>query len=109
MLISAFSSILKYPITTQSLTIHHSSLVRQTLGVQCFMCGECALPNEPHEFCSKCNLACYCSVDCQKRHWKWRHKRECRPKDSFALGDYACLGEFLSIRRPSYHSHGRLD
>ena len=61
------------------------------------------------EFCSKCNLACYCSVDCQKRHWKWRHKRECRPKDSFALGDYACLGKFLSIRRPSYHSHGQLD
>ena len=91
-----FPSILKYPIYTQTLTIHHHhSLVPQTLGVQCFMCGECALPNEPHEFCSKCNLACYCSVDCQKRHWKWRHKRECRPKDSFALGDYACLGKFL--------------
>lgn len=63
----------------------------QTLGVQCYMCGECALPHEPHEFCSKCNLACYCSRDCQKQHWKWRHKRECRPKEDFKPGDYACL------------------
>ena len=55
------------------------------------MCGECALPHEPHEFCSKCHLACYCSRDCQKQHWKWRHKRECRPKEDFKPGDYACL------------------
>jgi hypothetical protein len=38
--------------------------------------------------CSKCKVATYCTPICQKRHWKYQHKAECRPciTDTHLLG-----------------------
>lgn len=29
--------------------------------------------------CSRCNLACYCSAECQKKAWKDGHREKCKP------------------------------
>ena len=60
----------------------------------CANCGasEGTVPGSPiHKPCSRCKITYYCSVRCQKQHWKWRHKRECRHREDFKPGDYACL------------------
>ena len=33
--------------------------------------------DKPHKPCSKCKVAYYCSVLCQKQHWKEGHKQQC--------------------------------
>jgi len=40
---------------------------------QCFICGE---NNLPLKKCSRCRIAVYCSVECQKKDWMW-HKLNC--------------------------------
>ena len=32
----------------------------------------------PTKRCSKCHCSFYCSVECQKRHWRQEHKADCR-------------------------------
>jgi len=43
-------------------------------GPRCGGCGKILL--QPR-WCSRCNKSAYCSVDCQKIHWKRSHKRQC--------------------------------
>jgi hypothetical protein len=53
----------------------------QRLGdplLPCKTCGKCALGCKMHR-CGKCKQIRYCSVDCQKKHWKRGHKAECKP------------------------------
>ena len=38
-------------------------------------CGFCNL--EPNFRCTKCKLMCYCSKECQLKHWK-THKKLCK-------------------------------
>ena len=52
----------------------------------CSWCGakEGSLPGIPrHKACGQCNITFYCSVGCQKKHWKeGGHKRNClSPED----------------------------
>ena len=42
-------------------------------------CDQCEKRN-PSKRCSRCHLTYYCSVDCQKLHWK-THKGDCIPVD----------------------------
>jgi hypothetical protein len=36
----------------------------------CFKCGKEGTPTSPLSRCSKCQVAAYCSRDCQLAHWK---------------------------------------
>ena len=45
-------------------------------GPQCVQCSAFLLVAQT---CSRCKKAVYCSVDCQRVHWRSGHKRECRP------------------------------
>lgn len=47
------------------------------LHIECETCGK---PNPPKR-CSRCHLTFYCSVDCQRQHWRVEHKGDCRPID----------------------------
>jgi Tfp pilus assembly protein PilF len=43
-------------------------------------CGSCGKLVGNTLQCSQCKSTCYCSLDCQKAHWKGGgHKHECRP------------------------------
>ena len=42
-------------------------------------CDQCE-KSDPSKRCSRCHLTYYCSVDCQKLHWKI-HKVDCTPVD----------------------------
>ena len=44
----------------------------------CACCQKCALGYKLHR-CSRCKRAHYCSRECQSKHWKRGHKRECKP------------------------------
>lgn len=41
-------------------------------------CGNCGINNKNQNLktCSRCKKCCYCSIDCQKKHWIL-HKQEC--------------------------------
>ncbi|KAF5362620.1 hypothetical protein D9758_009604 [Tetrapyrgos nigripes] len=60
----------------------------------CFQCGkdEVALKN-----CSRCQVARYCSTECQKMHWP-THKQQCQP---FSTSNTVVL-------KPSYNNLGHL-
>ena len=51
----------------------------------CANCGasEGTVPGSPiHKPCSRCKITYYCSVRCQKQHWKMGgHKKRCVPKE----------------------------
>ena len=42
-------------------------------------CKNCRKEANDHRRCSACNQAHYCSIDCQKAHWK-EHKKFCRER-----------------------------
>ena len=42
-------------------------------------CAYCGLPNPLHR-CSACHKEYYCNRDCQVKHWKVEHKRECKTR-----------------------------
>ena len=42
----------------------------------------------PYKNCSACRAVCYCTRECQKKHWK-AHKRECATLAAGADGDDA--------------------
>jgi len=45
------------------------------------LCSNCQSPEGQalkHKICSACKQAFYCSVDCQRNHWKSGHKVECK-------------------------------
>ena len=44
---------------------------------RCFQCGKRATTGTKFKVCSGCEIAAYCSVACQKKHWK-RHKEACK-------------------------------
>ncbi len=46
------------------------------------ICRICAKEGEGYKCCSKCTCVYYCSVDCQRKHWKeYGHKEECKKLD----------------------------
>ena len=45
--------------------------------MQCFGCGRARRLQESFRACSRCKVARYCCKDCQKKHWKEGHKKEC--------------------------------
>ena len=45
----------------------------------CDGCNKLKLADKPGlmKDCSQCKMACYCSVECQRKHWKNGHKEDC--------------------------------
>lgn len=43
-------------------------------GMSCSWCGG----GENLKKCQKCHLSSYCSIACQRNHWRQSHKQECR-------------------------------
>lgn len=41
------------------------------------ICSGCLTYGEGFKKCANCKLICYCSKNCQKKHWKAGHKKEC--------------------------------
>lgn len=44
------------------------------------ICFFCSKEVENRKYCSRCKKACYCSVECQTKHWP-KHKSKCQPID----------------------------
>ena len=42
------------------------------------ICAQCGLLHNPKK-CSRRKMIAYCSIDCQKIHWKNLHKDQCKP------------------------------
>lgn len=73
-------------------------------------CSKChVIEGEPKTFrrCSRCGYALYCSVDCQKAHWR-EHKKMCRPRTEFQTGNSGiddkliqefCLQNFVDVTK----------
>ena len=45
---------------------------------QCSGCGRARALQEKFRACSRCEKTRYCSKECQKKHWKGQHKKECK-------------------------------
>lgn len=50
------------------------------------VCVQCLIHNNSLMRCSRCHTVAYCSVACQKTHWKTTHKAQCIPKTSSSKG-----------------------
>jgi len=55
----------------------------QTLLHQCSApnCDELDPTGKEFKRCAKCHAVIYCSIECQRHHWKNGHKKHCIPKD----------------------------
>ncbi len=47
-------------------------------GRQCGMCGALEPPGDKFKKCGGCRVVHYCSLICQKKHWKAEHKAVCK-------------------------------
>jgi hypothetical protein len=43
------------------------------------ICTNTASEDKPFKLCAKCNMAAYCSRECQVEDWAKRHKQTCKP------------------------------
>ena len=49
-------------------------------------CWQCGTAFNPHlKKCGRCGKAYYCSKNCQKKHWKSGHKRNCQPPQPISI------------------------
>ena len=65
-----------------------SKLYHERKNVKCWWCDpspstttsaeHVAMAIEGLKRCAACRTACYCSKDCQEKHWKKEHKRSCK-------------------------------
>lgn len=57
--------------------------------------------------CERCGYTWYCTIDCQRKAWKERHQRECRPAGQLKPGDMVCVPRRL-VRAGATSNHGFL-
>jgi hypothetical protein len=82
-----------------------NELVDAFCSIAHFMCANCGLiatQSLKMKSCSKCHSVYYCSCDCQLRHWKKMHKKECNNDHvkhirDIAVGHLSGLLEYVSI------------
>ena len=77
---------------------------------QCASC-QAPLPSSSVKRCSRCKVKHYCSVKCQRIHWKDRHRRECTETCCFWVLPGACaiermLERALTVRAPASEARG---
>jgi MYND finger len=57
-------------------------------------CAACAAPPAAGARllkCNRCGLAAYCNKECQRAHWRAKHKEQCTPADDLHEGDFVRL------------------
>ena len=62
---------------TLSYQIAKAEKYRLPLLQECALCHIFETVNDKFKCCSKCKVPFYCSVNCQRRHWKTHHKVAC--------------------------------
>jgi len=51
----------------------------ENMRYACAACGEIEdLTKSPLRRCAGCKITRYCSVECQRKHWRKRHKKDCK-------------------------------
>ena len=68
------TAIVKYSKMSSTGRIFSMSISDMRKEIECDMCQK----SNPSKRCSQCHTSFYCSVDCQKSHWK-THKEDCIP------------------------------
>lgn len=79
--------------------------IQQCIG--CFQCGKGIAsvgadnklqqsPDFPKHQCSKCSVARYCNVDCQRKAWRTIHKEECAMYCQNRDAGHFCVAECLN-------------
>ncbi|ORY50920.1 hypothetical protein BCR33DRAFT_712878, partial [Rhizoclosmatium globosum] len=81
--------------------VFHSTLGspsrKNILGSSCSKCGDCRSKDQsPLKKCDRCEVEYYCSRNCQVMDWKLGHKRHCRQKGEYRLGDKVQLHGFMT-------------
>jgi len=65
-------------------------------------CPMCFKPAENR--CSKCKSVWYCSVACQKAHWKKSHKKACKPNPGLYQFNVS-VSQFRSLPESAFEGH----
>ena len=66
----------------------HDTRPMSSGDAECSGCGAFAQVKR----CGRCRSACYCSVECQRKHWK-QHKPVCVPSDAAPIAQVPRAGE----------------
>lgn len=60
-------------------------------------CTACDATDRDTKICERCRRVCYCSRECQRNHWRARHKGDCQPREARV----AQVLELANGRRPT--------
>ncbi|CEM16464.1 unnamed protein product [Vitrella brassicaformis CCMP3155] len=85
--------------------VHRSPSAAYPSPKRCGMCLK-SPPDVPSLFdCGQCGLISYCSKECQRQHWRAKHKEVCQKAKKFAdLPRYR-----LGYKNPLKHAFGMMD
>ena len=64
-------------------------LIQDLTHVEYSFCSYCHMSKNKLYICSHCNIAKYCSIYCQKEHWK-QHKNTCVNCNIHLVKKYTC-------------------
>jgi hypothetical protein len=96
-----------------------SAEINRRLALGGAVCDKCSAAADGRELqrCSRCGMAYYCNVACQKAAWKAGHKQACRKQDEVEVGDWMKLsglvnrpelnGAIVEVLGPVHDSLGR--
>lgn len=79
----------------------HPDVVRRTLPAPA-VCPVCLEP--ANRLCSQCESVYHCSRDCQKRHWRFCHKKACSPNPNLYAFNTS-LGQFRGLPAEFFRGH----
>jgi sulfatase maturation enzyme AslB (radical SAM superfamily) len=82
------------------LKVHLKRLKPQDDHGATFLCFHCGVPETASKTlkeCSRCKLAQYCSVDCQRANWNWKYKNMMGASHKIVCKD---LCEFFALFKP---------
>ena len=80
-----------------ALFIIHSII--DTTSTNCFVCNKETVRKDMKK-CAACRSVCYCSEECQRKHWQRSHAQDCK---TFIMEMINCTTLFAAMkeRRPS--------
>ncbi len=65
----------------------------QSFSRCCVACSKKEVFNRQFQTCARCRVAVYCGEDCQRDHWKRRHRDECKALREKREADLAAGGD----------------
>jgi hypothetical protein len=80
----------------------NSFTMAANLEAECYFCGN---PNASKR-CTRCKVARYCSSECQAKHWKLDHKKDCRTAAAIEQAEQEQQDHTsITIHKADYHSY----